>query len=207
MPDVLHHEPFFDRAGERYISGAFHRNVIPSLVVGTNHPPRRNIATRTSRPGFPIFFRASTRNSGWIKCLHAPGRGYRRLHAAYRKSFRIAPAKSPRLAGNCSSQAAQASSTREIAAFVPIRKPRRARSAVCISRHGQALKIQSKISKRQLKFILYRCRAAVRPPGSHGIAFRGRCSAEAGRRPVLRDAHDGEIQNVQASLIDGLLEL
>jgi hypothetical protein len=36
--------------------------------------------------------------------------------------------------------------------------------------------------------------------------FRGRSNAETGRFR-LPDFHDGEIQNVQAAFIDGLLEL
>jgi len=71
---------------------------------------------------------------------------------------------------------------------------------------AQARGAASKIFKRLLKFTCKMSKLRFGRRVRAALPSCGRCSADDGRCR-LRDAHDGEIQNVQASLIDGLLEL
>lgn len=71
---------------------------------------------------------------------------------------------------------------------------------------AQARGAVSNIFKRLLKFTCKMSKLRFGPQVRAPLHFCGQCVADAGRRR-LRDVHDGEIQNVQASLIDGLLEL
>src|SRR4029077_19926970 len=71
---------------------------------------------------------------------------------------------------------------------------------------GQTSPTDSKILKRRFKFICKISKLRFGRQARRAGLSCGRSNAETGRCR-FRDAHDGEIQNVQAAFIDGLLEL
>ena len=71
---------------------------------------------------------------------------------------------------------------------------------------GQTRPSDSKIFNRRFKFICKMSKLRFGRQARRAGPFCGRSNAET-ERWRLRDGHDGEIQNVQAAFIDGLLEL